>query len=552
MLHFFTRIYDIFRSFSRTERNVFIASASTGVVALFLGIGFLFGSVTEVVPISGGEHTEGIVGQPAFVNPVLAASEADKGLVRFFFNNLADLAETVQSSKEGRVWTVRLKENILWHDGKKLTSDDVIFTVEKIQDPDSRSPLFLAWQGVLAQRMSEQEIQFNLGVPYAFFEANLQNLYILPEHIFADVPVANWRISEFNLKPVGSGPYRFLSYDVQPNGFVTAYHLVAHTEYVHGAPLIPTLTIRFFSAKDALIDAFNAGRVDGVGGLVEQDLGAVQRPFEIVRFPVPSYYAVFLNQNQHLALKELAVRNALDAALNKMELVERVFGGNALPAFGPIPAHAPYFEMTFLHTSSSPAAEELLERAGWHKGPDGIRAKQMRDATIALEFTLTVPEVPFLTATAEYLKAAWEAAGARVTLETRPLANLTETAIKNRDYQMLLFGNILNSSLDLFSFWHSSERFYPGMNLALYNNTKADGLIESIRNAGDEETRTEQFKEIQRLIHDEYPAIFLYTPDHLYIARKGLKGVVPRMLGEAADRFLGVAAWHLKTARVLK
>jgi len=547
------RFKKILEALSRRERRILTLASGIALGALILSLGFFIGNVTETVPAPGGEYTEGLTGQPTYVNPVLAAREVDKSLVRLFFNNIFDLAETVEATKDGRAWTVRLKEDIFWHDGERLTSDDVIFTVEKIQDPESRSPLFISWQGVLAQRVSEQEIQFNLGIPYAFFETNLKSLYILPKHIFAEVPVANWRISDFNLQPIGSGPYRFASYSIEPNGFVTAYHLTANSEYFGEPPLIPNFTIEFFENKESLLAAFNLGRVDGVANLEYRDLPGIKRPYETFYLNLPSYYAVFFNQSQHLALKDPKVRRALTLAIDKSRLVDMLFGGHATVMRGPIPPNTPYFSNNPRGLSaSSSAARALLDEAGWELGEDGIREKTIKNTKLALEVTLTVPRVSFLTRTADLIKNDWEKVGVRVDLKVLSLGEVTNVSIKNRDYQMLLFGNILNPAFGLFSFWHSSERFYPGLNLALYNNARADRLIETIRQEFDPDSRIENFHELQDTIIDDYPAIFLYAPDYLYIASKALKGVDSSFIAEPADRFLGIPKWHLKTVRVLK
>ena len=127
-----------------------------------------------------------------------------------------------------------------------------------------------------------------------------------------------------------------------------------------------------------------------------------------------------------------------------------------------------------------------------------------------------------------------------------------EAAIKNRDYQMLLFGNVLRGVTDLQSFWHSSERFHPGANLSLYNSKEADALIDKIRHEADTSTLPDLFTELQRVIVDDFPAIFLYAPDYLYLTGKDVKGLDPKLITEPADRFQSVALWHLKTKRVLK
>src|SRR5258708_2420508 len=202
----------IFQSFTGREKILFTVAGIVAIITAFiLAVGFVK-TVTKVVPTTGGEYSEGTVGQPVYVNPVLANSEIDRGLVRLVFSNLADIADSIDTSKDGRIWKIRLKENLKWQDGEKLTSDDVIFTINKIEDPNSGSPLAAHWQGVAASRTSELELQLSLVNPYAFFQNTIKNLYIVPKHFFSDTPIENWKLSEYNLKPIRSGPYKFPSY----------------------------------------------------------------------------------------------------------------------------------------------------------------------------------------------------------------------------------------------------------------------------------------------------------------------------------------------------
>jgi len=117
---------------------------------------------------------------------------------------------------------------------------------------------------------------------------------------------------------------------------------------------------------------------------------------------------------------------------------------------------------------------------------------------------------------------------------------------------MILFGNILGHSQDLFSFWHSSERFYPGLNLALYENKTADKLIETIRQNFNDEKRQAELNSLQSLIIMDLPAIFLYSPNYLYVSDKKLFGVEGDLIAFISDRFKGVEKWYVKTVRVFK
>lgn len=547
-----TKIKKIFSALSRSERTVvFVALIVFVISALILG-NILLDKITRVVPAYGGTYTEGAVAQPSFVNPVIASSDIDKSLVRMVFSKIEDIAEKIEPEEAGRVWKVRLKEGILWHDGEKLTSDDVLFTVQKIQDADSRSPLLKSWEGILVRRISERELQFNLGVPYAFFETNLKNLYILPKHLFENIPVANWRISELNLKPIGSGPYRFESNQIKSEGFITAYNLKANADAHDLTPFITNFTFQFFSTKEELLNAFNAGRIDGMAGIDTEARKGILRPYNLVEFSLPSYYAVFLNSNQNIALKETAVRKALSFAVNKTELVGRIFENEADVVNGPIPPASPYYADITSNAASADQAVQILEDAGWTIGESGTREKKIKQSQVRLELTLSYPDVPFLKTTAEALASGWKGIGADIHLNEIPLEQIVNETIKNRDYQMILFGNALNASTDLSPFWHSSERFHPGLNLSLYSNKDVDRLLEEIRQGVDGEKQRDAFAKLQTLIADDYPAIFLYSPHYLYAASRDLKGISGGLIGEPADRFLDAHNWHLKVKRIIR
>src|SRR3989338_6999231 len=105
-------------------------------------------------------------------------------------------------SEDQKNWSITLKEKAFWSDGEPITTDDVIFTLDLIKDPESRSPLFNTWQGVEAERLSERQFRISLKTPYAFFSENLKNLRPIPGHAFENIPSANIRLSNYNLEPI--------------------------------------------------------------------------------------------------------------------------------------------------------------------------------------------------------------------------------------------------------------------------------------------------------------------------------------------------------------
>lgn len=546
------RLKQIFFTFTKIERMSFLSAAIfaalSGTVLAAMG---LIAS-TEAVPAIGGDYTEGMLGQPAFVNPVLAATETDKGLVRLVFANIYDLAEKIEPSEDKRIWRLRLKEKLFWQDGEKLTSDDVAFTIQKIQESETNSPLFPVWQGVAAQRQSELEIQLSLVNPYAFFENILRGFYPLPKHLFSEVPPANWRFSDFNLRPIGSGPYKFSAFEKRANGFVTVYKLSAWPDYGGEKSLIQNLSFRFFDLPDKLAESFNSGQLDAFASPDPQSLRVVERPHEAVGFKLPNYFAVFFNQGKNLPAKDIGVRMALGYSLDRWALLNKILNGFGRPAFGPIPEGIAYFDPAVtVATSSLEIASSTLQATGWKMGAEGFREKTINKTKVPLAITLSVPKTAMLVKTAEAIQEEWQKIGVKTSLTILAGEEL-EAAVKNRDYEALLFGNVLSRSPDLFSFWHSSERFYPGLNLALYNNKKADLLIEAIRSNLNDESRIEQFIALQKAILDDYPAVFLLSPDYVLVLSKNIRGIEAGLIYEPAERFTQMKKWYIKTARVLK
>ncbi len=547
-LSFFKKIL---LSFTEKERITFFAMAMTAVISAIIIAGIVIAMITRAVPTQGGEYTEGIVGQPEYINPVTASSEVDRSLVKMVYSNIYDLADNIQVSSDTKTWTIRLKENLRWQDGTRITSDDVLFTIQEIQNKDADSPLSGNWNGVAASRISELELQLSLARPYAFFKDNLSDLYILPKHLFADIPPGNWRLSDYNLKPIGSGPYSFVSYEKRPDGFITAYHLKAWDDYFGTKPLIHNFDFQFSGNKETLIQHFNSGQIDGFGGIWAEDTTAIKRPYDLFSFRIPNYYAVFLNQTKNPALQDLSVRKALSLAIDKPSLVNNVINGFGKPDDNPIPSDAAY-NISFSETSSLDDASATLDKAGWKMNDSGIRTKTFGKSSIPLAITLMVPQVSFLTKTANILHDSWQKIGIQVTIVSDSPENIAADTIPSRTYDALLFGIVLGPSSDLFPFWNSSQILSPGLNLAMYNNPKVDSLLEAIRENPNDTTRTAQFVSVQNAIVADAPAVFLYSTDYLYITNKTIHGIVPTLLSDLSDRFRSAGSWYLNMMRVLK
>ena len=534
----------LIKSLSHTERLIMIGASAIFVVAAIVYSLVLTDRLTKVVPAYGGTYREGLVGQPVYINPVIAANDTDKDIVALTFSSLSDMADKGSVSKDHLTWTIRLKDNLFWHDGQKVTTDDAIFTIKSIHDPKTNSPLYPTWQGVDPKRVSEFEMTLSTSVPYAFFADSLKDLYVIPKHIFVNVPTANWRtLSAFNLQPVGSGSYKFESIKKEKSGFISEYSLTRNERYFKDRPFIDRVVLVFFPGEDEAIGAFNAAKIDAISGANPMDLGKIKRPDRISNLHLPRYYAVFFNQGSNDMLKNKNVRLALNYATPKDKIIDKVFGGYATRADGPLPfGRIQTEDLAAMGTYNPDQANKILDDAGLKKGDDGFRG----------EIKLVVPQLKFLTDTADIIKESWDAVGIRTTIIALDPATVNDDAVKTRNYDAILFGNYFTENPDPLSFWHSSERFYPGHNLSLYNSKTADKLMESISKNFDDDSRNKDLTSLQSLIVQDVPTIFLYSRDYVYVSDNNINMVNSWLISSPSNRFESIEKWYIKTKRTFR
>lgn len=534
------RLFALFSTLTHRERLIL----GGAVLLLIVSLGFInwrwYVAHTIVVPAHGGAYSEGLVGQPALINPVNATSDVDQDLLRLFFSPLIVLTESYSTNPDQTVWTIALKKDLQWDDGQKLTADDVVFTISTIQDANTHSPLYQEWQEVATERLNERELRLTLKTPRVFFLDQLKKLRPLPKHIFADIPITNFRLSNYNLEPVGSGPYRYVSLAKEKNGFITRYDLEPNDKYYTDPPYINQLMINFYTTPDRAQAALERGEIMAFGATAGDGAEAIKRMAITNVIHIPRYYAIFFNTSDPATyIRDKNFRRALTIAIDKKAIIEKVFGGGALIINGPIfPRLEGYDQSTY--------REPLLDQAVARSLIAGLKLSSK--PTI----DLVVPQISFLTETAAQIKMGWEEIGINVNLIVADPNEINNRYIKTRNYQALLFGNILNDNPDISAFWHSSERFYPGLNLSLYNNKNVNRLLEMIRAESSTTRRTQEIIELQHAITADYPAIFLFSPNYSYTTTANLRGFAEEFLPTPADRWANISQWYLKIGRIFK
>ncbi len=545
----------------RASDALFLKTALFTTVIFFLL--FLIGLSTKYMiatPAYGGTLSEGVVGTPRFVNPVLAVTRADKDLATLVYDGLMrlgsdgtlvpNIAESITMSDDGLTYNVVMKQNITFHDGVPLTARDVAFTIARIQEPLLNSPLRANFDGILVEVIGEYELNIILPDAYSPFMENL-TFGILPEHIWKNAGSEDFPFSQYNSEPIGSGPYAIKEITRNTSGIPEMYTLTSHEAYHLGQPKIETLELRFFPTEEKLVEAFKKGVVESTVAVDAHTLPAFNLNGEthhLERIPLPRTFAVFINQNKSPALRDLSARKALDIAVPRSAIVETILGGYGNTLTTPIPVGFGGQEQSSeVLEANADTARDVLRDGGWKMNEEtNVWEKKIDDTVTPLRFSISTMNGGDFTATAELLRSAWAGIGADVTVKQFEQSDFTQSIIRPRDYEALLFGIQVERSLDLYSFWHSSQRNDPGLNVALYANITTDSILSEMRRGGTAE-QTDAIARFTEEIRKEVPAIFLYTPELLYIFPNTVHGASWKGVGEAHERFSNIHEWYTQT-----
>lgn len=508
-------------------------------------------------PLFGGTHREGLLGTPRFINPLLATSETDRDFTALVYGGLMKptpegaplpyLAERYEVSEDGLQYTFFLKENIFFHDGVPITAEDVVYTIQAAKNPEIKSPRRANWEGVDVIATDLRTVVFTLRAPYGLFIENT-TMGILPKHVWSPLSAEEFPFSEQNTNPVGSGMYEIASIKKNASGIPTEYTLTASG---NGAdrPYIKHLVFTFYNNPEALQSALENGDISAAHSVV----GETHASTIIEEAVFARVFGVFFNQNQQELFAEAAVRNALNRAVDKEKIVATILSGYGSVLHGPLPPERVQREGSESESTDTgiEEAQALLEASGWTRGEDGIYQKTVNKREVRrLEFSLATANAPELKQAAELVAESWRALGANVTLQFFDQNDLNLEVIRPRKYDALLFGLVVGRELDLFAFWHSSQRNDPGLNIALYANITTDKLLEDARNELDSRTRREHALAASSEIAKDNAAIFLYAPHFVYAHEKRLRGIDLGTVATPNDRFAGIEHWFVETERV--
>jgi peptide/nickel transport system substrate-binding protein len=522
--------------------------------ALLRYTAYNFTSVT--VPDRGGTLVEGMAGNPQFLNPLLSQyNQLDGVLGSLLFNGLTrldergnvvpDLAETMTISPEGLTYDFRLRSGLYWHDGVPVTAADVLYTMTAMQSDAFPGMAWLSdlWREVEVTAPEGPEglaVRFQLKRPFAPF-VDYTTIGLLPAHLWDQVPVADMMSSQYNTRPVGTGPLMLDAITA------TEAHFEPNPTFHGQQPFLDGLAVRFYPDHQSLLPAYDRGEIDAISWVWPEDMSEATKhqDLQIFSAPISGYSLIYLNQQNPNTpfFKETPVRRALMYGLDRQKLIDSVLRGQGLVAHSPIMPYSWAYDSEVPQYVYDPAlAKQILEQAGWIDADgDGVRERE----GVKLAFVLLGKDKAKLDA----ISAMWADIGVKAEVQAVSLPGLTADFLAPRTYDAALVDWELSGDPDPYPLWHSTQA-KTGQNYAGWDDRSADEAIEKARSLPDRNLRAEYYKEFQRIFAEQLPALLLTYPVYTYGVRDKIHDVQVSPLNVPGDRYRSMANWYIVTKRV--
>jgi peptide/nickel transport system substrate-binding protein len=514
----------------------------------------------------GGVYTEAVVGSLGRLNPLLDwNNSADRDANRLIFSGLVkfdarglpqpDLAESWGVSADGTIYNFTLRPNAEWHDGVAVTSEDVIFTIGLIKS-SSLFPQDIKnlWGQIDVKQLDEHNLKFTLPEPFAPF-LDYATFGILPQHILGSLRPEQLDSAEFNIHPIGTGPYRF-DHLIVEGARIAGLVLTVNDHYYLDKAFIQQVVFRYYPDSRSAFNAYEQGEVLGVSEIGLDVLpDALQDPrLSLYTSPLPQVGMVMLNTKSQDApfLDNANVRRALLLGLNRGYMISEILKGQAIVADGPIlPGSWARYDGLERLGYDPEAAVQLLKDEGYVIPASGgtVRSKD----NVALDLVLVHPDDGLHTQIAQAIQQQWALIGVQANLQAVPYDQLIPNYLGPRTYEAALVD--LNISRtpdpDPYPFWHQAEAT-GGQNYSQWDSRPASEYLEQARTETDFTIRTRHYRNFQVIFGKELPSLPLYYPVYNYGVDAQVRGVQIASLYDPSDRFSQIASWYLVTRRTLQ
>lgn len=499
-------------------------------------------------PAYGGHLKEGVVGSPNIFNPLLSIRDEDQEIVSLVFSGILrrddqggyinDLSEEVTRSKDGKTVTVKLKPELKFHNGDELNADDIIFTINLAKDPRVKSPIKVLWDSVTVTKQDDLTIVFSLKQPYAFFN-DMLTLGIISEDVFKNTSKEEFPILKEHQEPIGAGPYRFVSSQTK-NGEITKIKLKRFRKYEPKA-YIKKISISYYKDENALLKSFRQGSIDLASGVSPQATNKAS--VQVLSSNLSRTFAIFINRkNVTYSQKTIEALNQLIP--RELILKEALFDmGKSL--YGPYP----YAEQNEIDVKERvQKALGLLESDGWKHSIDGDYVK----GSEILSVNISSPDTSELRNVGDKIITAFRDVGIQTNITYINPLNFTDEVVRSREFDFVLFGQVIHTPADLYAFWHSSQKNDPGLNIGSYTNKEVDQKLESLLKENDTVKQEKLLSDINNLIKNETGALFIFSPKYIVLSDRSAEIELPQSMSYSKDRYINIINWSIEKERVLK
>lgn len=509
---------------------------------------------TSKVSAPGGTFREGMVGTITDINPIFASTAPDRAAASLIFSGLlkydtdneltGDLAKSWKVDKTGLKYTIKLRTDAKWHDGKPVTADDVVFTYQLVQHPDTRSFMNASWRDVKIEAKDAETVVFTLPNEFTPFLHTLTIGGILPKHILGTIDPSQIRGLTFNTtQPIGSGPFKYEELS-SIDSSSSLLRMSANEDYFLGKPNLDAFIIKTFNDRDSLVGNFLSGEIASAADLSTVDRSKIFSNPDGVWYDMPLNNAVYVFlKNSDPILKSAKVRSALTMATDQKEIA-RMLDSRYSIAKGPLLSNQIGYDKAIVQKDYDiERANKLLDDEGWVRGSDGVRVKK----NVRLSVDLVTQNSDDYDLVARKLREQWRAIGVNLNVLVVNEDDIQTNHIVPHNYQALLFGVTIGSDPDVFPYWHSSQVGVGGFNLSEYSDQTADESLEAGRTRQDPAVRAAKYKAFLEEWRKDAPAIALYQPGFSYVQRTNVGGFKPFRISSPEDRFTNVHKWQINT-----
>ncbi len=523
---------------SKWERLVFSGASALAIISV-IGLFWSFQRFNMVtVPTTGGTFKEALVGEPQNINPLFAATDIDLSLTNVLFLPLcADAGPALATCKFNSTLTratITLGDHE-WHDGAAITAQDVLFTIQAMQNTAVGSPWQPAAQKITAVAAADGTVQISVAHSMPDLPA-LLHVGIIPEHIWKNVDPTHMRTDSLNLKPVGSGPFQFESATADAGGFLQSMTFDVFSDFKPKPAYIEELTFRFAPDADTAADLFRSRTVDAFTAF---DPSADDTIFkhDVKRYEItpPTVVSLFFNPSKNPLFKNPDLRDAIALAIDRTAIVKNALKSNGVPAREPFPASIIGGDLAALPDMNTANALALLKKAN------------VKLPTTPL--SLGVPSSAALVNAANQIVENLKAIGLPVATRTVDLENAPQDAATQ---DMLLAGQSYETPNSAYPYWNSTGSADDGVNYARYQMSEVDAWLQSLLSEPAPATRATLLKKISNRIVADTPAIFLYQPVYEYFVAQKVQGVTVPPGVNADERFQNITSWFISTKQVKK